>query len=191
VTAETVRAFLAVDLPAAIRDALARQQDALRGSLRASWSLPEGMHLTLHFLGEIPAEQADAVGRALTDECGGLPPLEVTVAGLGVFPNARRPRVLWAGVQAPPALEALHAAAGAAVRDAGLEIDLRRYHPHLTLARFRKPLPRQGLSTLTTMLDQDRNGYGRFEAQAVRLYRSELLPAGARYTVLHEVILGG
>ncbi len=187
-----VRAFVALGLPDAVREALAAEQQALRGALgRASWTRPEGIHLTLHFLGDLTADEVAALGDALPGACADVAPFEVAVTGLGVFPQPRRPRVLWAGIEAPPALAALHAATADALRACGLPVEGRRFRPHLTLARFRQRLSRQGLSSLVAILEEDRGGYGRFGADRVRLYRSELLPGGARYTVLHEARLGG
>jgi len=190
---EALRAFVAVPLPEGVRAALAAEQQTLRDELPgARWTRPAGIHLTLHFLGDVAPDVIEALGGALGEECAAVAPFELAVGGLGVFPGPRRPRVLWAGVAAPEGLQDLHRAAGVALRRCGLKPERRRFHPHLTLARFRSRLSRQGLSTLGRILDQEGRGQaGRFRVEAVHLYRSELLPSGARYTVLHEAPLGG
>lgn len=104
-----MRAFIAVDLPEVIKAAISEQQHALRRALStlqgsnddAKWTRPEGIHLTLKFLGEISEARVTQV----TDALAGLEsfePFALQLKGFGFFPDARRPRVLWVGVEAPP-----------------------------------------------------------------------------------------
>jgi 2'-5' RNA ligase len=99
-----MRAFIAIDLPESIQAALGQQQAAFRAACPdARWTRPEGMHLTLKFLGEISDDQVRQVTEALASLA--LPEkFSIEVKGFGFFPDARRPRVLWVGLEAPPAL---------------------------------------------------------------------------------------
>src|ERR1017187_1367871 len=104
-----MRAFIAVDLPDSLHAALAHAQQAFRSACQeARWTRPEGIHLTLKFLGEISDAQTKQVVEALAP-IGTFEPFSVEVKGFGFFPNARRPRVFWAEVVAPPALAELAA----------------------------------------------------------------------------------
>lgn len=180
-----MRAFIAIDLPEAIHAALSEKQRAFRAACpEARWTRPEGIHLTLKFLGEISDVQVKQVTEALAG-LGGLEVFEIEVKGFGFFPDARRPRVFWAGLEAPPALAELAARVEGAMEPLGFPREQRPFRPHLTLARFNTPRPQPALQEL---LGQDVGGVreppllGRFEVSEFFLYESKLSPHGAEYS---------
>lgn len=187
----SIRAFVAVPLPVGLVSVLTRTQRRLSTDLTASWTRPEAMHLTLHFLGEVEVAVAERIGASLRAACARIPAFAVQARHLGTFPNPRRPRVLWAGIADGAPLITLQRTLVEPLRDCGLELDSRPYRPHLTLARFRKPLRRQHLSFLASILRDEQRDFGSVPVEEVRLYRSELLPDGARYTVLSTASLNG
>ena len=186
----TLRAFVAVALPDDVRCALAALQHQLRPGLPAAWSRPTGMHLTLHFLGDVESNQLDDITGALETTCARHEPFSSTARGLGVFPGPRRPRVLWAGLtDAGPLVELQQALCGP-LETCGVPIADRTYRPHLTLARFSGQPGRQGLSSLRSILQNEQRDFGTVPVEEVRLYRSELLPGRAHHTLLSTARLG-
>jgi 2'-5' RNA ligase len=174
-----MRAFIAIDLPETIHQELARQQ-ATFGSLcrDARWTRPEGIHLTLRFLGEIGDSQVSKVTEALQG-LGGFPRFSVEIKGFGFFPDARRPRVFWAGVVAPAELIQLAGRVEDAMERLGFPRESRAYSPHLTLARFREPRPQPALREEAERRSE--LSLGRFEVTEFYLYESRLAPQGAEY----------
>ena len=140
-----MRAFIAIDLPEPLHAALAEAQQVFRSACRdARWTRPEGIHLTLKFLGEISDAQTKQVVEALA-QIGPFEPFSVEVKGFGFFPQAQRPRVFWAGVAAPPALAELAARVESHMEKIGFAREDRAFSPHLTLARFQVPRPQPAL----------------------------------------------
>ncbi len=181
-----MRTFIAIDLPEAVQAALAQAQSDLRATLPRStqasegarWTRPEGVHLTLKFLGEIPPPQLEQLTRAL-QAIGGFEKIPVEVKGFGFFPEARRPRVLWAGVVAPPALGELARRVEDTLEPLGFARENRPFSPHLTLARFKVPRPQPALQAL---VERDANRwFGRFEATEFYLFETILSSSGAVY----------
>lgn len=187
-----MRCFVAVPIPATLRAALGDVQASLRDRLQgARWVRPEGIHLTLRFLGEIDETMRARLGTSLGDpvkRCG--PPFALRLGGVGAFPPRGRPRVLWIGLgnpeDDPEALErlgVLQSCIERTVRAAGVSAETRPFHPHLTLARFDQRAPRGEVG--------GSQGGGIVAAQnlpvdSVRLYRSTLSGSGATYDVLEE-----
>lgn len=174
-----MRAFVAIDLPESIRAVLRRRQAAFRSaSPEARWARPEGIHLTLKFLGEI----SEAKLREVCDGLRHLGPFETFTIGLrgfGFFPDARRPRVFWAGVEAPARLSRLAERVEEAMQKVGFDREERAFRPHLTLARFKEPRAQPALQAL---LDQPgEEELGKFEASEFFLFESKLSPQGAEY----------
>ncbi len=170
------RLFVAIDLPEATKDRLLslREDDLPPGR----WPRRAALHLTLHFIGETPEAVARAYQRALKQV--EAPAFDLRIAGVGQFPIEARPRVIWAGVENRPALRALYEAVGQALESEGFRRERRRFHPHITLMRFKKPL-RRGLASRWLRAHLD------FYTEPVRvdefaLYESELKPSGAVYT---------
>jgi len=144
------RLFVAIDLPAAIKDSILRLRvDDLPP---ARWTRREALHLTLHFIGQVPASQASAYAPALAHVLA--PPFELRISGIGQFPTEARPRVIWASIENSPALRALHGSVGQALAGANFLPEPRRYHPHITLMRFKKPL-RRGTASRWIQAHQD------------------------------------
>jgi len=174
-----MRAFIAIELPESIRDALRREQARFRAVCPdARWTRPEGIHLTLKFLGDISNHQEAQVKDALSR----MEPFEkftVRVQGFGFFPGAKRPRVFWAGLDAPPALEQLAAQVESAVAPLGFPPENRLFKPHLTLARFKIPRPQPKVEALLAV--QNSALLGSFEVSEFFLWESRLLPGGAEY----------
>jgi 2'-5' RNA ligase len=174
-----MRAFIAIDLPEGIHRELARQQATFRDACRdARWTRPEGIHLTLKFLGEI----TDAQVRQVTEALNALPNFEkftVEVKGFGFFPDARRPRVFWAGVAVAPGLGQLAARVEDGMESLGFAREARAYSPHLTLARFAAPRPQPQLQELVARYAD--LSLGQFEVSNCFLYESKLSPHGAEY----------
>lgn len=174
-----MRAFIAIELPASIREALAREQARFRAaSDDARWARPEGIHLTLKFLGDISVRQEAEVKNAL----GRLERFEtftVRVHGFGFFPNAKRPRVFWAGLEAPPGLARLAAQVESAMACVGFPPEDRPFRPHLTLARFKTPRPQPRFESL--LAAEETSPVGSFEVSEFFLWESLLLSGGAEY----------
>ncbi|MSP20261.1 MAG: RNA 2',3'-cyclic phosphodiesterase [Alphaproteobacteria bacterium] len=126
-----MRLFVAVELPDDIKDRLSHLCAGLRG---AKWSDPEQMHLTLHFIGDVDGVTAHDLALALSQVRA--PQFDVALAGLGDFTTRGRVSTLWVGVRANPDLAALHARIESAVRRVGIPPEPRKFHPHVTLARF-------------------------------------------------------
>jgi RNA 2',3'-cyclic 3'-phosphodiesterase len=187
-----VRLFVALDIPEAVRTALidcARPLAKLCPSAR--WVNLDGAHLTLKFIGEVAAEHAEEIRLALT-EVHAAEPIDVHFAGLGFFPNAQRPRVLWAGIQAGPELAQLAAAVDARLEPLGVAREAREFRPHVTLARFAPTKDDRGLDPLRAAVAKlGVPGFGSATAREFCLYQSVLRPTGAEYTRLATYAFSG
>ena len=177
------RLFVAIDLPDETKDRILslREDDLPPGR----WPRRDALHLTLHFIGEVPESVAQAYQRALSQV--DAPAFDLRIQGVGQFPAADRPRVIWAGVQNTPPLRALHEAVGAALESEGFRRERRRFHPHITLMRFKKPI-RRGPASRWIQAHID------FYSEPVRvqqfvLYESELNPSGPVYTKRKTFVL--
>jgi len=179
---ETIRAFIAIELPGDVKgmlsDVCARFSGCVRG---AKWVRPEGMHLTLKFLGDIASGQVESIGDALGAVAQKHVPFSLSIGSAGVFPSPKKARVLWAGVDDPgESCRKLAADADAALGALGFEQEKRPFSPHLTLARLRDPAPapREFLDAKFEPV--------RFDVTRFVLFRSRLQPSGAVYTPLKE-----
>ena len=174
-----MRAFIAIDLPEPLHAALAEAQQFFRSACPdARWTRPEGIHLTLKFLGEVSDAQAKQVVETLA-QIGPFESFSVEVEGFGFFPHASRPRVFWAGVLAPPALGELAAQIESRMEKIGFAREDRPFAPHLTLARFQVPRPQPALQVAAA--GRATTSLGRVDASEFFLFESKLSPQGAQY----------
>ncbi len=187
-----MRLFFALGLPQPLLTRLERLQSLLRGAdADVRWVRPAGMHLTLKFLGEVPLRELTSLeraGQAAATAIAG--PLRLALAGTGVFPTLRSPRVVWVGVAGETRrLECLHERLEAELEPLGFAPEPRRFHPHVTLGRVRG---RRGVEALAQLVRaHEADGFGSLEVDALRLYESRLSRSGARYDVLDSFPLGG
>jgi RNA 2',3'-cyclic 3'-phosphodiesterase len=177
-----MRLFAAVDIPEDVKIALDSFLKRLRPTAKLSWTRLDNLHITTQFIGEWPEERLDEIKQALA----GVPvrgAIDIAVKGIGWFPNDRRPRVFWAGIDGGDALRTLARDTGQALAKIGVPIEEREFSPHLTLARMRDPVPlgalRQALGSLPSGCGFD---FGAFRADRFCLY----LSANGKYTQLAE-----
>ncbi len=174
-----MRLFVAVEIDSAIRSRIHEFVSGLHAQIpEARWVRPEGLHITLKFLGNVADER-----RALIEEAlGSLHERHVMLSlkGLGAFPNSRSPRVLWLGIESGPELERLAAAVDKQMASVGFAREKRAFSPHVTLARFNQR-PRGNLGSL---LSDAQPTFGTMTANEFHLYESKLSPQGSRYTKL-------
>jgi RNA 2',3'-cyclic 3'-phosphodiesterase len=183
-----MRLFVALDFPDVVRNSLrefiARLKPACSG---AKWVGPEAMHVTLKFIGEVSEEKLEPIRTALATVHSSAP-VEMQFRGLGFFPNERRPRVLWCGVEASPNLAELAAAIDHALVPVGITAESRDFVPHLTLARFKVDFaPRKDLETLVRAANElGSYDFGRTRETDFHHIESILKPAGAEYKRLES-----
>jgi 2'-5' RNA ligase len=183
-----VRLFVALDFPDAVRKSLrefiARLKPACRG---AKWVRPEVMHVTLKFIGEVSGEKLEPIRAALATVHSSAS-VEMQFRGLGFFPNERRPRVLWCGVEASPNLTELAATIDRALVPVGIAAESRDFVPHLTLARFKPDTDARGeLDALVRAAGELKSyDFGRTRETEFHLIESILKPAGAEYKRLES-----
>ena len=193
--AETLRAFIAIEVPEAARRqleaAIQRLQD--EGVSGVRWVRPDGIHLTLKFLGEIEAARTEAILKGMAEAVVGSGPFELSLVGVGAFPSLRRPRVVWLGLGGD--LEVLSALQGRVedeVAQLGFPRERRPFSPHLTLGRVRGDagsVDTGGLERAASAVSMESEMGWR--VGEVCLIRSTLLPSGARYDRLGVVTLRG
>jgi len=191
---EILRTFIAIELDETLRIAIARVQGKLKrlappGSVK--WVAPEGIHLTLKFLGDTPVNRLGAIEAALRLACAGSAPFEFSVEGRGCFPNMRRPRVVWVAVRDKgQALARLQAVIERHVAPLGWPTEERSFSPHLTLGRVSKGVNLAVEAAVGQMVEQSVvEQIGAQRVTAVHLIASELRPAGAVYKTLVSVPL--
>ncbi len=187
---ERARLFLAVPLPEPTVAALGGLLDRLRkGAMftpcRPVWARPESIHLTLVFLGSTPVEKIGMVSAAARTVAAACSPLRIEVKRLGVFPNWKSPRVLWAGTrERTHQLGALHDRLAEACVRLGFEREAREFHPHLTLARIKSLT---GVDALRKVVEAHQEiRLPAFDAPELVLFRSRLEPGGAVHTALEK-----
>ena len=196
-----MRLFTAIEIPAGVKDNLRALLERLRPLAKLNWTREDNLHITTKFIGEWPEARLDDLKRAIAGVGsrgslrGSGRPIGVSIRGTGWFPNARHPRVLWAGVMAGEDLRQLAHATEDAVAAIGVPKEDRQYSPHLTLARIRADVPPEDLrkvEVLRKALDSpdaasEPAEFGSFRATGFYLY----LSAAGEYTKLAEFQLTG
>jgi 2'-5' RNA ligase len=174
-----MRLFVALDFPdevrSAIRDLIASLKPLARN---ARWVRPETMHITLKFIGETNAAKVASIRAVLAPIHSPLL-VEMHFRGVGFFPDERRPRVMWCGVEASPNLAELAAGVESALEPLGISRESRAFVPHLTLARFQSPVR---LDELIRAANESATlEFGTAHETEFHLIESILKPSGAEY----------
>ncbi len=189
----TVRTFVAVEISAAIREKAGQLIDKLRASpADVKWVDTNNMHLTLKFLGDVPAREIVDVCRAVEQGAAEVGPFELEIRGAGAFPNVRRPRTLWLGVATGEAeMVTLHDRIEKPLKKLGYRPEHRRFHPHLTIGRVRR-----GGGSAVADLGELIAGQAEFHAGQLRVrevvvFSSQLDRTGPTYEALGRAKLGG
>lgn len=192
---EQIRSFIAIELPGDLKAGLLRLQSEMKSSgyTFVKWVAPEGIHLTLKFLGNVPAGKVAEITKALVKASEGITPFQLATTGLGVFPNLNRPNVFWLGVGGDmEKLTALQKRIDDMLEPKGFPREKRAFTPHLTLARIREtasPQNRRDFGELVSKTNFD-STY-KIEVSSINLMRSQLLPGGAVYSRLSQAKLSG
>lgn len=170
------RLFVALELPEDIKLSLA---PLARGLGDVRWLLPEQQHLTLRFIGEVDKGEMEDVVEGLASVPGA--PFALRLSGIGHFPPRGEPRVVWAGVEKSEPLKRLKQSVDRALERIGLPADGRKFIPHVTLARLRRPPSPHRLASWLASHSLYRSAT--FEVRDFQLYSSWLGPDGAEYTL--------
>lgn len=187
-----IRAFIAIEIdPVTVRRIAAaiEQLKARIGAIR--WVGAGNFHLTLKFLGNIDESKIEPIGAALADALRPFPRLTINAKGLGVFPNSKRPRVLWVGLVGSQ-LVSLQAKVQSALTPLGFAPEEKKFTPHLTIGRWRQGerADRTAKQTLVRELGKWSDcEFGATSADEVILFQSDLKPAGAIYHRLKVITL--
>jgi 2'-5' RNA ligase len=178
-----VRSFVALELSDEVREKLAELLKRLHQTNAAvKWVEPENLHLTLKFLGEVPEEQIQNIVEALRAVAQKFEPFSLTVRGVGGFPDLRRPRVLWVGVEATNPLMRLQQLVEQAMEKLGFEPEERAYHPHITIGRVKGMA---GIDKVRAILSEHADiCFGTVLIKHLTLFRSDLSREGPTYTPL-------
>ena len=184
---EKMRLFVAVSLPPEVLDAVNEAAASLRSKLtNARWTTEESQHLTMKFLGWTPSDRLAEVARICSMVAASRQVATISLTDLGAFPSRKRVRVLWMGVDDPTGLlTELASDLDGAFESLGFQAEGRAYTPHLTLARFKLPVPlKSGFPELAAP------PHPPIPVESFELYRSHLSPKGARYEVMESFPLG-
>lgn len=190
----TLRTFIAVELDKEFLDNLENLQHRLRGQVAprsVRWVRTEGIHLTLKFLGDTRPAQLESIKSALDLAASEIPPFVFTMAGLGCFPNARRPRVIWVGLYEPAGnLSRLRDAVESRVAPLGFPTEKRPFQPHLTLGRVQRHASKSEVREIGEVVAAGEIGaLDEMRVEQVSYIKSDLRPGGAVYTTLHQARL--
>jgi 2'-5' RNA ligase len=187
-----LRAFIAVEIPLPIREAVCKAIAPLQEGIGAAvrWVPVQNMHLTLKFLGDISPANVEMLSQMLRAEADLFPCFDLHLNGLGSFPNLKRPRVLYIGIQAPATLEALQRGIDSASRRLGYESEERGFSAHLTIGRVKPTITPTEQQTVRRALEAARiDSLGTARVDSVHLFKSELKPTGSVYTRLYAAPL--
>jgi len=186
----TIRSFIAIELSDEARAKITELQSRLKGVSPPNtvrWTVPQNIHLTLHFLGDVPVDDLQDTARAVGAAAACCPTFSLNLSSVGCFPNIRRPRIVWVGISGETdALAKLHQTMGEQLHQRiGFQSESRPYSPHLTIGRVKKGIPQRRLSQLGQVLEQETPQVGHLvevPVTEIQLIQSDLKPDGPIYT---------
>ncbi|MEZ0395865.1 MAG: RNA 2',3'-cyclic phosphodiesterase [Anaerolineales bacterium] len=188
-----LRSFIAIELPAEIQQAITRATADLQAALPRPlirWVAPQNIHLTLKFLGDVSPGNLERLADVLRLEAKTHAAFRAAVGGLGVFPNPRRPRVIWVGFEAPADLARLQHSVEAVCARLGYPPEGRAFSPHLTLGRVAQTASAADLERIRQSLQTAAVApLGNFLVEALHIFKSDLQPGGSVYTRLYSLPL--
>ena len=184
-----MRLFLAINLDPGVRQAIAAATAPLRDTAPAfNWVDESRLHLTLKFLGEQPEEPVTPLVGMLDDVANKHRRFTMHMRHVGAFPNFRRARVVWMGVEQDARLELLHHDVEVACEALGFELEGRAFRPHITLARVTQRVEEESVRKLwkaSKRVDFEED----WVVESIDLMKIELGPGGSRYERLHAAAL--
>lgn len=178
-----MRLFLARSFPETVTCEINERVAAMKSKLPpASWVRPHSQHLTFAFLGEQEESIIDRLVPELESHLSGIGPFTAVLKGAGFFPNPRRARVGWVGLEPEAPFDEIARVVRDVVRKSGVEIDHSDFRAHLTLMRIREKWPPASIEMFERSLRDYRSAP--FVVDAVTLYSSRLNPSGAIHTAI-------
>lgn len=187
-----MRLFVAINFPDEIKNTLGSFIKDIRAlPSNAKWVETENLHLTVCFLGDVPAIKIAFIVEALRRSVEGVSPFYLNLGGVGLFPSKERPRVFWAGVSGETAaLLQLNSQVQQGLKRIGFATGEKRFSPHLTLARLRSPEGFPAVFDQAEKIARDRE-FGVAKITSVDLMLSKLGPQGPKYSVIQRIRLAG
>ncbi len=187
---KVIRTFVAICLDEEIRGRISEVQERVKKlTSQVRWVQPGNFHVTLKFLGDVTPKKLSVVQSALDELAAGYEAFDLSVAGVGVFPTPRRPRVIWVGVEdGREQLEALASGVEQGLVRTGFEKEQKPFRSHITIGRVKESKPVEGL--LEGLQEIDAQGLGSQRADSVVLMESVLQSGGPIYTPLSVHKLG-
>jgi 2'-5' RNA ligase len=184
---ETLRAFIAVDLSESVRSSLCQVQEVLKQQrFRVKWVRPANIHLTLKFLGNIGVADVEKIAGAMALAAKDCSAGSLVAKGIGVFPDTRRPRVIWAGLSGQlEMLQDIQRSLDGHLADLGFPKESRGFKAHLTLGRVKGKINSDRLKVAMSELEGFESKP--FDVNRIILFKSELRQSGAVYTQVQGV----
>ena len=178
---DKIRAFIAIELPDEIVAAIRKVQDQIKSSgVKIRWVRPENIHLTLKFLGDINERDIDQIHTAMIDAVKGYSPISLSGKGVGVFPNLRRPKVMWVGLGGESGrLIQLQETLDSQLKKIGFSKEKRAFKGHLTMGRVKGRIDTKKMTAILQEMSEFESEP--FSAGEIVLFQSDLRPSGAVY----------
>ena len=188
-----IRAFIAVELSAGVQEKILALQQQLKKMLPSiNWVRPESIHLTLKFLGGVESSRLSQILSVLEPIGKKQNKFSIEIQGVGVFPQVKRPRIVWVGCSGNTSvLQDLVFEIEAALEPLGFPPEEKSFHPHLTLARVKRENALVGAALLEKRILESQQHLGTLDIDRFTLFQSTLDSSGARYTPLGAVLLSG
>jgi len=190
---EQIRSFIAIELPAELKLELVQLEAQLKSGEQpgVKWVDPNGIHLTMKFLGNIAVDRVEGITRAMEEAVRGISPFQLKVKELGVFPNFKRVQVAWVGLTGEvDKLAQLQKRIESNLTPLGFAPESRPFAPHLTLARLRaqtSPDEKQRFGQL--IANTTFEAAHTIEVDAINLMKSQLTREGAIYSQINSIRL--
>jgi len=185
-----MRTFIAIELPDNIKKEIEQLQAPLKKTgAFVSWVKPANIHVTLKFLGEVPEDKINEVFSATEKALEGAKKFTMSLKGTGVFPNLRRPRVIWVGSgSGEEELSHMANRIEEEMEKIGFPKEKRKFSAHFTIGRVKSP---KNIEKLMELVESSDFQTEKIEVNEVVVMKSQLHPAGAIYTPLKKVLLSG
>jgi 2'-5' RNA ligase len=189
--AMTLRSFIAIEFPATIQDAIVRHTADLRQPFpdpAIRWIPPRNIHLTFKFLGGVASQDLELLARSLGEELGKMIPFQLSFERMGIFPNERKPRIIWIGIHTTSSLFSLHRKIELMATRLGHQAENRPFSPHVTIGRFGTTFLPGNIQKLLKILGSlDATLISPVEISSLIIFKSDLKPSGPVYTSLYTI----